>query len=79
MTNIKLGFYRHYKTQNVYQVIGVGKHSETLEDYVIYKPMYAGSTADFWLRPKQMFEQAVEFAGKKVKRFSYLGKKYQPS
>ncbi len=73
---VKLGFYRHYKTQNVYEVIGVGKHSETLEDYVIYKPMYKGSPAGFWLRPKQMFTGTVEFEGKKLKRFTYLGNKY---
>jgi len=72
---MKLGFYRHYKTKNIYKVIGVGKHSETLEDYVIYQPMYAGSPADYWLRPLQMFTETVEWEGRKVKRFSWLGTK----
>ena len=39
MSNLLRGVYRHYKG-NTYEVIGFAKHSETLEDMVIYKPLY---------------------------------------
>ncbi|MEK7138290.1 MAG: DUF1653 domain-containing protein [Patescibacteria group bacterium] len=45
---IRLGKYRHFKG-NEYEVIGVAKHSETLEDFVLYKD------GGFWVRPRQMF------------------------
>ena len=68
--NIKLGIYRHYKG-NTYEVIGFAKHSETLEDMVIYKPLYGeGGT---WVRPLSMWDNPIEVDGKTVKRFEYIG------
>ena len=68
--NIKLGIYRHYKG-NTYEVIGFAKHSETLEDMVIYKPLYVeGGT---WVRPLSMWDNPIEVEGKTVKRFEYIG------
>ena len=67
---IKLGKYRHYKG-NEYEVIGVARHSETLEDLVVYKALY--SNYDLWVRPLNMFLEEVEVNGKKVKRFEYIG------
>ena len=63
---IPLGIYRHYKG-NKYEVIGFAKHSETLEDMVIYKALYGdGGT---WVRPFSMWENLIEVDGKTVKRF----------
>jgi len=67
---IKLGKYRHYKG-NEYEVIGAARHSETLEDLVVYKALY--SNYDLWVRPLNMFLEEVEVNGKKVKRFEYIG------
>ncbi len=66
------GIYQHYKNGKQYKVIGVGRHSETLEELVIYQPQYESDTA-FWLRPKNMFLEEVEFEGKKTPRFIFIG------
>jgi len=72
---IKPGIYRHYKGK-YYLVIGVGRHSETLEEMVVYMALYEhpefGRNA-LWIRPKQMFTEMVEVDGKKVPRFQYVG------
>ena len=67
---IKLGKYRHYNGKE-YEVIGVARHSETLQELVIYRALYG----DFglWARPLKMFLEEVEVDGKKVSRFQYLG------
>lgn len=64
---IKKGKYRHYKG-NMYEVIGVAKHSETEEEMVVYKALYG----DFglWVRPAEMWNQEVNG----VRRFTYIGK-----
>lgn len=67
---IKLGKYRHYKGKE-YEVIGVAKHSETLEELVIYRALYGNF--DLWVRPVKMFLEKVEVDGGKVPRFQYLG------
>ena len=70
MSQISPGIYRHYKG-NRYQVIGLAKHSETLEDMVVYKALYGrGGT---WVRPLSMWENPIEADGKTVKRFEYVG------
>ena len=70
MSHIPLGIYRHYKG-NEYEVIGFSKHSETLEDMVIYKTLYGdGGT---WVRPLSMWDNPIEINGKTVKRFEYIG------
>ncbi|HEY5268268.1 MAG TPA: DUF1653 domain-containing protein [Candidatus Saccharimonadales bacterium] len=67
--SIKLGLYKHYKG-NVYEVIGMAKHSETLEEMVVYKAKYGEGA--LWVRPASMFEELVEVDGKTVKRFETL-------
>lgn len=62
------GFYRHYKG-NLYKVIGVAKHSETLEEMVVYEPQYEGS--GLWVRPKAMFMENVVIDGKVMPRFAF--------
>jgi len=67
---LKLGKYKHYKG-NEYEVIGIAKHSETLEDLVVYRALYGNH--DLWVRPLQMFTETVEIGGKKMPRFEYIG------
>ena len=70
MNGIRLGIYRHYKG-NRYEVTGFARHSETLEDMVVYRALYGeGGT---WVRPLSMWENLIEVGGKTVKRFAYIG------
>lgn len=59
--------YKHYKG-NKYKVLGIGKHSETLEKVVIYQALYG--EGDIWVRPFCMWNEEVEVNGEKVKRFT---------
>lgn len=63
---MKPGIYRHYKG-NEYEVIGIAKHSETLEEFVVYRALYG--EGGLWIRPRQMFEEQVVVDGKMVPRF----------
>ena len=66
---IKKGIYRHFKG-NMYEVVEMALHSETVEEMVIYKALYGeGKT---WVRPLSMWDEEVEFEGKKVKRFTFV-------
>lgn len=49
-------YYRHFKG-NIYKVLHVAKHSETLEDIVVYQAMYGEK--GIWVRPKSMFEEVI--------------------
>ncbi len=64
------GYYRHYKG-GIYRVVALAHHSETLEDMVVYEPLY-GNTGT-WVRPLSMWDEPVEVDGVTVSRFSYLG------
>lgn len=66
MANIELGRYQHYKGQ-FYEVIGIAKHSETLEELVVYKQQYG--EFGLWVRPLKMFFEDISVEGKIVKRF----------
>lgn len=68
--DLPLGRYRHFKGGE-YQVYGVAIHSETLEKYVVYRPLYG--EGKLWVRPLSMWQEEVERDGKKQKRFTYLG------
>ncbi|MFL5765310.1 MAG: DUF1653 domain-containing protein [Bacteroidia bacterium] len=70
--NLKPGKYRHYKGKE-YEVIGTARHSETLEEMVVYKALYQPEGENLWVRPATMFLEDVEINGEKVKRFEYLG------
>lgn len=71
---MQLGTYQHYKW-NFYEVLGVARHSETLEELVVYKALYDspqfGSHA-LRVRPKTMFMETVLVDGKQVPRFAFL-------
>ena len=70
MDEIKLGKYRHFKG-NEYEVIAIAKHSETTEDYVVYKALYGDG--GMWIRPTSMWNETVERDGATYKRFTYIG------
>ena len=69
---IEKGLYRHYKG-NLYRVIGVGCHTETLEYYVVYSPVdHKLGIPEVWLRPYDMFTETVEIDGKTFPRFEKI-------
>lgn len=70
MNEIKIGRYRHFKG-NEYEVIAIAKHSETTEDYVVYKALYGDG--GMWVRPASMWNETVERDGVTYKRFTYIG------
>lgn len=61
------GIYRHYKGQR-YQVVGVARHSETLEELVVYRALYG--ERGLWVRPAAMFAETVLVGGVPVPRFA---------
>lgn len=63
---IELGKYRHYKG-NYYEVIGVVRHSESLEELVLYKQLYGEGA--LWVRPLLMFTETVTIEGQTKPRF----------
>lgn len=66
MTTIRPGRYRHYKGLE-YTVLGIARHSETLEELVVYRQEYGDH--GLWVRPAVMFVEAIELEGKRVPRF----------
>lgn len=70
MNPIPLGIYRHYKG-NQYKVVGFAKHSETLEDMVVYQALYG--ERGIWVRPLAMWDNPIETDAGTVKRFEYIG------
>ena len=69
LPSIPLGRYRHYKGGE-YEVIGVARHSETLEPLVLYRPLYNDS--GLWVRPYEMFVESLQVDGKVSPRFSLV-------
>lgn len=69
MTDIRVGRYRHYKGR-LYEVTGFARHSETLEDMVVYRQLYGDGSS--WVRPLQMFSETVEINGQTVPRFEKI-------
>jgi hypothetical protein len=70
---IRSGVYRHYKGQH-YLVLGVARHSETEEAFVVYVRLYPRGGCPFWIRPLQNFtEKVIAPNGKKIARFTYVG------
>ena len=68
------GIYRHFKSGKEYRVIGVAKHSETLEDLVVYQALYENNLSKMWVRPLSMFIEEVEINGTKTPRFVFVRK-----
>lgn len=64
------GRYRHYKGFE-YVVLAVARHSETLEELVVYQAQYGNG--EIWARPKSMFLECVTQNGITQPRFQFLG------
>lgn len=69
LPDIAMGRYRHYKGGE-YEVLGVVRHSETLEPLVLYRPVDRASGT--WVRPLDMFLEVAEFEGQVQPRFRWL-------
>ena len=67
--DIKLGKYRHFKGKE-YEVIGIAKHSETLEPMVVYKALY--DEGGIWVRPAHMWNETVDREDYQGPRFIYM-------
>ena len=67
---LKLGKYRHFKG-NYYELIGIAKHSETLEPMVVYRALYG--EGGLWVRPATMWTEIVEKENYHGPRFQYVG------
>lgn len=63
------GIYRHFKGK-YYEVIDIAIHSETLEEYVVYRQLYG--TKKTWIRLKSMFEEKVLYNNQLVSRFEFV-------
>ena len=70
LTGLTPGRYRHYKGKD-YEVIGLARHSESLESMVVYRALYGAG--GLWVRPLAMFLETVESDGKRMPRFAFLG------
>lgn len=70
MDSIKKGRYRHFKGGE-YRVIDFARHSETLEEMVVYEALYG--EGGLWVRPASMWNEEIERDGKKIKRFEFIG------
>ncbi len=66
---LEKGIYKHYK-RNLYEVLAVAQHSETLEHLVVYKTLYGDFST--WVRPLEMFQEAIERDGEQVARFEFV-------
>jgi len=66
------GRYQHYKG-NLYDVLGIGRHTEADDYFVVYAPVEAKEgTPEIWIRPYDMFMETVEVDGEVIPRFKHL-------
>ena len=70
MAEIKQGRYRHFKG-NEYRVLGMARHSETMEEMVVYQALYGEQ--GIWVRPAHMWNETVDRDGYCGPRFAYIG------
>jgi hypothetical protein len=67
--SIAIGIYRHYKGQS-YRVLGTARHSETMEELVVYQALYGDH--GLWVRPAAMFAESIELDGEPIPRFALI-------
>lgn len=70
MEELKPGRYRHFKGKE-YQLLGTARHSETLEELVVYRALYG--EMGLWVRPASMWSEQVDRDGYSGPRFTYIG------
>lgn len=63
------GKYRHFKGKE-YELIGLARHSETLEPMVVYRALYG--EGGLWVRPAAMWTEQVHRDGYSGPRFAYV-------
>ena len=68
---LKPGIYRHFKG-NMYELIDIAKHSETMEPMVVYRALYGEN--GLWVRPAQMWNEHVDREDYHGPRFTFVGK-----
>ena len=66
---IRAGCYRHFKGKE-YEVVGIARHSETLEEMVVYRALYG--EGGLWVRPAAMWNETVERDGVVYQRFTRI-------
>jgi hypothetical protein len=66
---MQLGLYQHYNGK-YYQVLGVCRHTETLEEMVVYRGLYGDY--GLWVRPKTMFAEIITQEGQQKPRFQFI-------
>ena len=66
---MKTGLYQHYNG-NYYHVLGICRHSETLEEMVACRALYGDY--GLWVRPKNMFLETVTVDGSNRSRFEFI-------
>ena len=71
MEKLKIGKYRHFKGGE-YELLFVAKHSETLEEMVVYQALYGEKGV--WVRPRVMWTEKVQVEDKLVTRFTFIEK-----
>lgn len=75
-TPFKRGIYKHSKSGVLYHAAAIGRHSETLEELVIYyESNLNGKVVEeplWWVRPVEMFSELVEVDGEQVPRFQLV-------
>ena len=72
MQEIKPGLWRHFKG-NLYELVDIARHSETLEEMVVYRALYG--ERGLWVRPASMWNETVSHEGQTVSRFTYIAEK----
>ncbi len=79
--SLKMGIYRHYKG-GLYEVLGIARHSETLEPMVVYQGLSDSDEfgpSPLWVRPFHMFCETVTIEGKEQARFEFVAETHAPS
>lgn len=66
---IRPGIYEHYKG-NRYRVLTIGRHSESLEEFVVYQGLHGDN--EVWVRPLQLFRETVSWNGAETPRFRHI-------
>lgn len=72
---LRLGTYRHNKSGNLYQVIGIALDTETDTPLVVYRPLYEHEFGyELFTRPYEVFVETVKLDGQMKPRFEYVNR-----